>query len=36
MSRFARQSFRAHHNRDRIEAFGRFASGYPIVGGDEG
>ena len=36
MSRFARQRFRAHDDRHRIEAFGWFAGRNAIVGSDEG
>jgi hypothetical protein len=36
MSWLARQSFRTHDDRDRIEAFGWFAGCSAIVGSDEG
>ena len=36
MSRFARQRFRAHDDRHRIEAFGWFAGRNAIVGSDKG
>jgi hypothetical protein len=36
MSRLARQSFRPHDDRDRVEALGRFAGRNTIVGSDEG
>jgi len=36
MSWLARQSFRAHDDCDRIEAFGRLTGGNTVVCGDEG
>jgi hypothetical protein len=35
-SRLARQSFRAHDDRSRVETLGWFAGRYAIVGSDEG
>src|ERR1700733_832800 len=36
MSRFARQSFRTHDDRRRVEAFGWLAGGDAVFGSDEG
>jgi Nucleotidyl transferase AbiEii toxin, Type IV TA system len=36
MARLARQSFRAHDDRSRVEAFSRLASRNAVVGSDEG
>jgi hypothetical protein len=36
MSGFARQAFRAHDDRCRVQALGWFAGRYAIIGSDEG